>query len=133
MYNKQKEGERMTNETLNVIKSRRSTRAYKTDPVPEKLLDAVLEAGTFAPSGMNKQSPTIVAVSSDKYRRDGLRNPIFADFWYKILSLNFVQNDGGKTKKKNVKRERLLSHALTFFLVCGDYSSGRAKTSSLTS
>ena len=53
--------------------------------------------------------------------------------WYKILSLNFVQNDGGKTKKKNVKRERLLSHALTFFLVCGDYSSGRAKTSSLTS
>ena len=70
MYNKQKEGESMTNETLNVIKSRRSTRAYKTDPVPEKLLDAVLEAGTFAPSGMNKQSPTIVAVTSDKYRRE---------------------------------------------------------------
>ena len=38
-----------------------------------------------------------------------------------------------KQKKKNVKRERLLSHALTFFLVCGDYSSGRAKTSSLAS
>lgn len=70
VYNKQKEGERMTNETLNVIKSRRSTRAYKTDPVPEKLLDAVLEAGTFAPSGMNKQSPTIVAVTGDKYRRE---------------------------------------------------------------
>ena len=60
----------MTNETLNVIKSRRSTRAYKTDPVPEKLLDAVLEAGTFAPSGMNKQSPTIVAVTGDRYRRE---------------------------------------------------------------
>ena len=70
MYNKQKEGERITNETLNVIKSRRSTRAYKTAPVPEKLLDAVLEAGTFAPSGMNKQSPTIVAVTGDKYRRE---------------------------------------------------------------
>lgn len=70
MYNKQKEGELMTNETLNVIRSRRSTRAYKTDPVPEKLLDAVLEAGTFAPSGMNKQSPTIVAVTGDKYRRE---------------------------------------------------------------
>lgn len=70
VYNKQKEGERMTNETLNVIKSRRSTRAYKTDPVPEKLLDAVLEAGTFAPSGMNKQSPTIVAVTGDRYHRE---------------------------------------------------------------
>lgn len=36
-------------------------------------------------------------------------------------------------KKETVKRKRLLSHALTVFLVCGDYSSGRAKTSSLTS
>ena len=54
-------------------------------------------------------------------------------FEYKILFLNFVQNDGDETKKKTVKCERLLSHELTFFLVCGDYSSGRAKTSSLTS
>lgn len=54
-------------------------------------------------------------------------------FLHKILSSNFMQNDGSKTKKKTVKRERLLSHALTVFLVCGDYSSGRAKTSSLTS
>ena len=45
-------------------------------------------------------------------------------FGYKILSLNFVQNDSDETKKKTVKRERLLSHALTVFLVCGDYSSG---------
>ena len=41
-------------------------------------------------------------------------------FGCKILSLDFVQNDGSKTKKKTVKRERLLSHALTVFLVCGD-------------
>ena len=54
-------------------------------------------------------------------------------FECKILSLDFVRNDGSKTKKKTVKRERLLSHALTVFLVCEDYSSGRAKTSSLTS
>lgn len=45
-------------------------------------------------------------------------------FEYKILSLNFVQNGSDETKKKTVKRERLLSHALTVFLVCGDYSSG---------
>ena len=54
-------------------------------------------------------------------------------FWYKILSLNFVQNDGGKTKKEIAKRERFFSHVLAIFLVCGDYSSGRARTSSLTS
>ena len=38
---------------------------------------------------------------------------------YKILSLNFVQNDGSKTKKETVKRERLLSHALTVFWFVG--------------
>ena len=54
-------------------------------------------------------------------------------FECKILSLNFVQNDGSKTKKKTVKCERFLSHALTVFLVCRGYSSGRARTSSLTS
>ena len=53
-------------------------------------------------------------------------------FECKTLSLNFVQNDCSKTKKKTVKRERVLSHALTVFLVCRGYSSGRAKTSSLT-
>lgn len=30
-------------------------------------------------------------------------------FGCKILSLNFVQNDGSKTKKKTVKRKRFLS------------------------
>lgn len=30
-------------------------------------------------------------------------------FWYKILSSNFMQNDGSKTKKKTVKRKRFLS------------------------
>lgn len=53
-------------------------------------------------------------------------------FKYKILSPNFVQNDNDETKKKTVKRERLLSHALTAFLVRRCYSSGWAKTSSLT-
>ena len=54
-------------------------------------------------------------------------------FGYKILFLNFVQNDSDETKKKTVKRERFLSYALTVFLVCRGYSSGRARTSSLTS
>ncbi len=32
---------------LSLIKTRRSVRAYKSEPVPSKALDAVLEAGTY--------------------------------------------------------------------------------------
>ena len=54
---------------LSVIKTRRSVRAYKPDGVPEELLDKVLEAGTYAPTGKNRQSPVIVAIT-DKTTRD---------------------------------------------------------------
>ncbi len=60
----------MTNEVLNAIKMRRSVRAYKPDAVPEALLHAVLEAGTYAPTGMGRQSPTIIAVTSERYRKE---------------------------------------------------------------
>lgn len=59
----------MSNEVLNTIKARRSVRAYKPDAVPTELLDAVLEAGTYAPTGGGRQSPTIIAVTSEKYRK----------------------------------------------------------------
>ena len=58
----------MKNDLMSLILSRRSVRSYKPDPVPAELLDAVLEAGTYAPTGSGKQSPTIIAVTSPHYR-----------------------------------------------------------------
>ena len=55
-------------ETLECIRTRRSIRKYKPDPVPEDLLEKVLEAGTWAPTGMGKQSPTIVAITNREQR-----------------------------------------------------------------
>ena len=46
----------MNGDFLEMIKTRRSTRSFKPDSVPEDLLDAVLKAGTYAPTGMNRQS-----------------------------------------------------------------------------
>ena len=51
----------MENNFLSLIKTRRSVRAYKPQPVPSEALDAVLEAGTYAPTGGGRQSPTIIA------------------------------------------------------------------------
>lgn len=59
----------MCNPVLENIKSRRSVRVFSDKKVPEELLDLILEAGSYAPTGMNKQSPQIVAVTSENYRR----------------------------------------------------------------
>ena len=46
----------MTEHMLEFIKSRRSTRKYKADPIPEEMLNQVIEAGRYAPSGGNNQT-----------------------------------------------------------------------------
>jgi len=43
------------NETLRIINERRSCRAYRSDPVPEEAIAAIVDAGLWAPTGMNKQ------------------------------------------------------------------------------
>ena len=50
------------NETLNNLKTRRSIRSYLPKQVEKDVLDQVLEAGTFAPTGGGKQVPIIVSV-----------------------------------------------------------------------
>ncbi len=51
------------NETLQVLESRRSCRSFKPDMITDEELKAVLKAGTYAASGMGKQSPIILAVT----------------------------------------------------------------------
>lgn len=56
------------NNTLETLKTRRAIRQYQ-DRMPEKaLLDQVLEAGTYAPTGRGKQAPIIVAVTNKEVR-----------------------------------------------------------------
>jgi nitroreductase len=61
---------------LESIARRRSVRAYRSDAVPPKLVDAVLEAGNQAPSPMNRQPWRFVVVQSgqlaDRVRRVAL-------------------------------------------------------------
>ncbi len=59
----------MENEMLVLLKTRRSVRKYKPDPIEAEKLDAILEAGTYAPTGMGMQSPVIVAVQDPVIRK----------------------------------------------------------------
>lgn len=50
------------NEVLKLLKQRRSIRRYKAEQIKDAELDAILEAGTYAPSGMGKQSAVMVVL-----------------------------------------------------------------------
>ena len=56
---------------LDNLKERRSIRKYKPEQVSDVHLDAILEAGLYAASGMNTQNTVMVAVR-DKETRDQL-------------------------------------------------------------
>ena len=53
------------NETINTLLSRRSCRSFDGKQITDEQLNAILEAGKFAPTGMGKQSP-IMVVLQDK-------------------------------------------------------------------
>lgn len=55
-------------ETLTTLKTRRSCRAYKPEHVEDEKLNAIIEAGTYAATGMGKQSPIILVVKDQKVR-----------------------------------------------------------------
>ena len=59
------------NEVIKNMEERRSVRGYKPDMISKEDLDAIIEAGTYAATGMGMQSPIIVAVT-DKATRDQL-------------------------------------------------------------
>ena len=52
------------NETIQNLISRRSCRAYTNTPVDSKALEEILKAGTYAPTGMGKQSPLMVVIET---------------------------------------------------------------------
>jgi nitroreductase len=47
---------------LDLARARRSVRRYRPDPVPDELLDQVLEAGRWAPSAVNSQPWEFIVV-----------------------------------------------------------------------
>ena len=62
----------MENSVVNSLIERRSIRNYKPDQVNEEALELILKAGTYAATGMNRQSPIIIAVQ-DKDTVEQLR------------------------------------------------------------
>lgn len=53
---------------LDIITSRRSCKSYKSDKVKQELIDKVIKAGLYAPSGRNTQNVRILAITNNEVR-----------------------------------------------------------------
>ena len=59
------------NVAMENLLTRRSVRQYTAEIPPREVIAEICEAGTYAPTGMNRQSPIIIAVT-DRAIRDSL-------------------------------------------------------------
>ena len=59
------------NTAMENLLTRRSVRQYTAEMPPMEVIEEICKAGTYAPTGMNKQSPIIIAVTN-KEMRDSL-------------------------------------------------------------
>src|SRR5574340_1410557 len=61
---------RGTMDFYEVIRTRRSVRKYRPDPIPEEVLARVLEAARIAPSGSNRQPTRLIVVTDPGMKLD---------------------------------------------------------------
>jgi nitroreductase len=62
---------------LHHIRSRRSTRIYKDKPIPREIIEQVIKAGRYAPTGGNFQSIYLTIVA-DRLKQENLREKLLA-------------------------------------------------------
>ncbi len=56
------------NDVLNIIKERRSVKKYSDKVVSKDIIEKIVEAGTYAPTGRGLQSPIILAITNKEIR-----------------------------------------------------------------
>ncbi|MGQ9676979.1 MAG: nitroreductase family protein [Chloroflexota bacterium] len=57
-------------DVMSLIKTRRSIRSFSTEPVPDDILEQLVEAGCWAPSGSNAQACEFIVVrDGEKIKR----------------------------------------------------------------
>ena len=72
---------------LDAIKNRHACRSFSSKEVEKEKIEEIVNAGLRAPSGMNRQTPVIIAIS-DKKTRDELMDlnwEIAKDIWPKKI------------------------------------------------
>jgi len=104
---------------IELLKSRRSIRAYKPDPIPEEYIQKIIEAARWAPSGGNSQPWEFIVI-----KRKELKDRIADLFTKSIGSLREAE----LTREKEMRIPALVGemiepgfrNAPVLILLCGD-------------
>jgi FMN reductase [NAD(P)H] len=57
------------NDTVRLLQAHRSERSYKSDPIPDEILDNIIEAAHRAPTSINSQEVSVVVVRDAEHRK----------------------------------------------------------------
>ena len=99
------------NETLRVIKLRRSIRRFDSRQIPNDALNAILEAGLFAPSAMNQQ----------KWHFSVVQNKAMLKKMVQITKANKIDSNISFLVQKATSNDyHTYYHAPTVVIVSGD-------------
>ena len=110
------------NDLLELMKTRRSIRRYKDKDVPDELLEKIMEAGRWAPSGDNGQAWRFIVVRDYETRKalsriatEGSGRRFTAEFFTGRMEERF---EGLKDEKKKARiYQKLCSGEVSSFLV----------------
>ena len=104
---------------IDLVKSRRSIRAYRPDPIPDEYIQKVIEAARWAPSGGNAQPWEFIVI-----KRKNLKEKIADLFMRSIRPVREAE----LTREKEMRIPGLemempepgFKNAPVFILLCGD-------------
>lgn len=105
---------------LQLVKTRRSYRKIKPDPIPDEYIDKLIDVVRWAPSGGNMQ-PWEVIVVKDPELKAGIKQTIFDYRSNDFFKFEATREDwqGAKWQQRSLEDARL-SNAPVFIVVCGD-------------
>ena len=82
-------------ELMDAIKTRRSIRNFKNKEIPKEIIEDIIEAGRFAPTGKNAQNVSFIVLEKDKKRFEKIAVSLFKKS-LKYLSLFPKKSQGLK-------------------------------------
>jgi nitroreductase len=104
---------------LKLVKTRRTIRKFKTDPVPDEYVEKIIEAGRWAPSGGNSQ-PWDFIVIKDKEIKDRIVDIVNEHNEYSHKVELTREEDLRFPTVSSLAREPGYKNAPVFIIFCGD-------------
>lgn len=114
----------MTNTDLhNFLRTRRSVRRFKPDPVPATVIERVLETATYAPSAHNLQ-PWRFAIVADSFARNHLGQALVDKMKTDMTAAGALQSEIEAREERTLRR---LDKAPVVILLCRDVTAIRGE------